>query len=110
MKTIYISGAITGKEDVAPAIFEKAEKDLIKKGFKVVNPMTIEDHKNHDQSWNAYMRVDLNYLLTCDSIYMLHGWELSRGARLEYAVATGLDMEVIFQRSHKTNKTGTSEV
>jgi hypothetical protein len=38
-------------------------------------------------SWEDYMKRDLVLLLRCDYIYLLDGWEYSKGARLEYNIA-----------------------
>ncbi len=40
---------------------------------------------------------DLAALKTCDGIYMLRGWELSRGARAEKALAEWMGLQVAFQ-------------
>jgi len=93
---IYISGKITGLvfED-AFKNFEKAEKKWIEEGYEVVNPMTI-DH-NHDKSWENYMRIDLKAMLECDSIFMLKGWETSRGAVIEHNLAKDLGFKIHYQ-------------
>ena len=98
-KKIYISGAITGFEKVAPLLFEIAENKLESQGFEVVNPMTIEH--NHDLSWISYMRVDLKALLDCDYIYMLSNWRNSRGAKIEHDLAKELEIGVIFQSENE---------
>ncbi len=94
-KKIYISGAITGFEKVAPLLFEIAERKLKEQGFEVVNPMTIEH--NHDLTWNSYMRVDLKALLDCDYIFMLSNWKVSRGAKIEHQLALDLEIGILFQ-------------
>lgn len=61
-------------------------------GYDVVNPAEIE-HKNN-ANWHDCLRRDIVELLTCDTIALLPGWGASRGAKLEHAVAIGLDMQV----------------
>jgi hypothetical protein len=46
------------------------------------------------------MRVDIGMLLQCGKIYMLRGWELSKGAKLELDVASSCGIEVMFE-THK---------
>lgn len=91
---IYISGKITGMEDEAKILFEKAEAELIEKGFEVVNPMKL--NHDHDKSWKSYMRVCVDTLFDCDYIYMLDNWQLSRGAKIEYNLAYKLGYYIHF--------------
>lgn len=61
-------------------------------GYDVVNPAEI----NVDPpGWQNAMRKDIAALLTCDVIAMLPGWEGSRGANLEWLIATELGMPVL---------------
>jgi hypothetical protein len=43
------------------------------------------------------MRRDIPLLCTCDAIYMLQGWGASKGATLEYVIATRLGMETMYE-------------
>lgn len=94
-KRIYISGRISGFEDEAFEKFEEAEKDFIKRGFDVVNPMKLTH--NHDKTWESYMRDDIQALMTCDSILMLKLWECSNGALIEFNLAKQLDFAIYVQ-------------
>ena len=94
MKTIYISGPITGIEATAPQLFKEAEDFLKAKGYEVVNPMTI--NHDHDKSWVSYMKTDIIALMGCDGIFMLDNWEESKGACIEYYLAIKLGYKVIF--------------
>ena len=93
MKTIYISGPITGIEATAPQLFKEAEDFLKAKGYEVVNPMTI--NHDHDKSWTNYMKTDIIALMECDGIFMLDNWEESKGACIEYYLAIKLGYEVM---------------
>jgi hypothetical protein len=93
---LYISGAITGIPfEQAKANFNSAAVSLSITGLESVNPMDL--NHDHDQSWESYMRVDLPELLKCDGIYMLRGWHQSKGANIEYSLASALGMKIIFQ-------------
>lgn len=48
--------------------------------------------------WREHMRVDIRALVDCDSIYMLKGWELSKGAKLELDVASSCGIPVEFEK------------
>lgn len=90
---IYISGAMTGKPDLNYPAFNTMAAKLQANGAIVVNPAEQPEHA----SWEAYMRHDLRLLLDCTAIFMLEGWQFSRGALLEHQVATALGMLVLYE-------------
>jgi nucleoside 2-deoxyribosyltransferase len=95
MKKIYISGKITDNPN-AKEHFNKAEKELTKKGFKVVNPMDLGiDPKS---TWIQFMRADIKAMCDCDSIYLLSNWADSKGARIEQRIATFLELEFLYEK------------
>ena len=95
-KKCYISGQISGIEDIAESIFESAEETVSKLGYIPVNPMKIEH--NHDKSWESYMREDIIELMKCQSVYALRNWRNSRGATIEVNLAKDLGIDIIFQK------------
>lgn len=94
VKKVYLSGPITGIETKSVHIFSAAEQFLTQQGFDVINPWRL--NHDHRKRWEDYMAVDILALLECDAVYMLPGWETSRGARLEYAIACARDMDIYF--------------
>ena len=92
---IYISGRITGIEKEANILFDKAEKELSDKGFKVLNPMKI--NHNHDKTWESYMKACIKSLCDCSHIYMLPNWQESKGAKIEYNLASSLGIIAMFE-------------
>lgn len=88
---IYISGAITGTEDFRERFLE-AEKELIAAGYDTVNPARLNDIMPKNATYDEYMKMSFELLGMCDAIYMLKGWEESKGANREYgfAVAKGM--------------------
>jgi len=46
---------------------------------------------------SAIAPVLLNTLMLCTHIYMLRGWERSKGARAEHAVAVWIGLEIMYQ-------------
>lgn len=87
MKTVYISGQITGNP-VYLAQFQNAEAILTRNGYKAINMAALlEDFS--DRPWEDLMRICLNYLELADEIAMLPNWKNSRGACMEYGYAGG---------------------
>lgn len=95
-KRVYISGAIAHHDlTERKAAFGNAERFLVLKGFDPVNP--FKNGLPDDAHWRKHMRADIALLLGCDCIYMLRGWELSKGAKLELDVASSCGLEVMFE-------------
>ena len=91
---IYIAGPIAGKS--RPELissFGIAADDLRALGHKVVDPT---DMSPWGLSWGTYMRITREILISgdIDAVYMLKGWEGSRGATTEYRWARGLGLPI----------------
>lgn len=94
MKKCYIAGPISGLDyQKAYDAFRDAEMKLTSLGYEPVNPMRLPH--NHDKSWSSYMREDLKQLLDCEFVYLLDGWQDSKGARIEAGVAVSLGIKVV---------------
>lgn len=90
----YIAGPMTGLPDFNHATFNAAAAALRAQGRTVINPA---DHGVvPGATWADYVRADLALLAGCETIYLLPGWSLSRGALLEHHVARTLGMAVEF--------------
>lgn len=90
---VYISGPITGIDFGNRFAFSCARNALELCGYEVVDPSEVQ--LDDEATWTDYMRADLKLLLDCDYIYMLEGWEKSRGARIELALAKNLRIKEI---------------
>ena len=103
-ETVYISGPITGVKDWQQK-FDSAYKTLKEKGFACIhNPREISEGVNtlfqvtrKTPEYKDYMKADLKMLLASDVIYMLKGWQKSKGAKLEHSIALALGMGVIYE-------------
>jgi hypothetical protein len=91
----YIAGPMTGYSEWNFPAFNKAADHLTKLGHTAVNPVDI--NPDTTTPWIECMKADLRALIDCDAIYMLSGWNKSKGATLEYVVATGLGLEVFYE-------------
>lgn len=93
---VYISGAIAHHDlQERKEAFGRAARFLDLKGYEPVNP--FDNGLPDEADWREHMRADLEMLLRCDCIYMLQGWELSKGARLELEVAVSTGIRVLFE-------------
>lgn len=88
---IYVAGPMTGIPDLNFPLFHATAARLRAEGYDVVNPAEI----NADPSagWLTCMRADIRELVTCDAIFLLPGWENSRGASLEAHIARKLGLQ-----------------
>lgn len=91
-KRCYISGPITGTEDYLKrfAEYEKRLKTVMSCTF--MNPAKILFEMPEDTTCTEYMDMCETMLKMCDRIFLMSGWEHSKGARFEreYALMHGL--------------------
>ena len=90
---VYISGPITGHDDYKKR-FAEAEKQLAAAGYDVTNPVRATEHFN-DLTYEQLMQIDIVLLDFCDAIYMLPGWQQSKGANREYGYALGAGKTIL---------------
>lgn len=90
---IYISGPMTGRPEFNFPAFHRAERELKALGWKVKNPAR-NFGGDQNRQYAEYLRKDIVDILTVDAIYMLHGWEASKGATLEHALAAALELKI----------------
>ena len=89
MKKIYLSGPISGTTDFKDR-FLCAELDMCNlfRFPKIRNPVKFCSHLDPwKTSWAEYMDVCIPELEGCTHIYMMDGWEDSKGACVEYYLA-----------------------
>jgi hypothetical protein len=117
--TIYIAGPMRGRPNWNYDAFSKAERDLKAVGWSVVNPATLDENyedtkglgkpEDFDPNTNGYhkdvnrriMRRDVTVICDrCDAIYMLEGWETSRGACAEFYLSSAIGLDIYYEGSH----------
>ena len=96
---VYISGPVTGTEDYAER-FQKSGDELYRQGFIPVNPAAVNAMLPEETAYEEYMKVSLVLLDMCDAIYLLEGWQDSRGANREYGYALAKDYIILRADSH----------
>lgn len=100
---IYISGPITGTKDFMER-FAEVEEKLKWQGHMVYNPAKANSYMPEGTTYEEYMEVSFTLLKMADTIYMMSGWEESRGARMELAYAEGMGYRIIKgQRKEEEN-------
>ena len=100
---IYLAGPMSGHENYNfPAFFEAAAR-LKADNHEVFNPAE-EDLKQwgdfetvkKNANYRVCLRKDLNWILDkAEAIALLPGWEQSKGASIEKALAEALGLKVI---------------
>lgn len=97
-RKIYISGPMRGvanyklRFDLGETYINTVFKDS---NPEIINPAKIELPAGKD-TYEDYIRFDINELLKCDTIVMLKNWEQSTGARAEHAVAVALSLDICY--------------
>lgn len=98
-KRIYIAGPMTGLPDNNYPAFHEAAARLRHRAWHVENPAeNPAPHVDAACNWAAYMRMGVSQLMTCHAIYLLPGWQKSKGACLEHLVAQQLGL-VIYEHA-----------
>ena len=98
---LYLSGPIKGIADFEER-FRLVAEELAAAGHVPINPVDVDavcvppctgegDEARH---YDCYMRGDLAAMMATEGVALLPGWELSRGARLEHAIALQVGLPV----------------
>ena len=95
---IYLSGPISGVSDYMIR-FAEAEKELVGKGYRVINPAKIGASLPEDMTYEEIVEIDIHLLEYADAIYLLRGWQSSRGANREYGYALGAGKDIMKQET-----------
>lgn len=90
---IYIAGPMTGYKDFNHLSFFNAALELELKGYIVLNPASLPA----GLSQKEYMSICLPMVTCCDAIYLLDGWEDSKGANAECTLAEKLGLTIILE-------------
>ena len=105
---IYLSGAITGRENYKQEFYEAKEKlikfqednnnkrkDKEKIDFDIIIPCDY-DHLNKSGRWEEYLKNDIKLLVDCDCLIDIENESYnSKGAMLEKMICTALGIPII---------------
>lgn len=100
-KVVYIAGAVSNRNIKEVVMDFIIVEDLLKKhGVReVLNP--LGNGLPLSASWEDHMKEDIRLLTRADYVFMLEGWETSRGAKIEHRLAKELGIEIIYLNKDK---------
>lgn len=81
---IFISGPMKNKPNGNKEAFFEAEYKLKRLGYSVFNPAWCQYGYDTEFTEDDMHMIDFSALSRCDAIYMLKGWQYSKGAQAEY--------------------------
>ena len=99
IKVIYIAGAFRAKtqwgimQNVRKA--EDASLKLWKLGYAVICPHTMTQHFQNECPDEVWLDGCLELLRRCDAIYLVEGWQSSKGSLEEYKLAQFLGLVIM---------------
>ena len=94
-KIVYLSGKITDNENYKKD-FACAENFLLQMGYIVLNPTQLEDI-TEGLSQQKLMKIFYQLVDIADIIFMVSGWQKSKGANAELSYAKSLGKKVMYQ-------------
>ena len=94
---VYISGPITGVKGYMKH-FADAEAEVMAAGYTAINPAKVNAMLPPELSHADYMATSIAMLSICDVIYMLPGWQESRGCSIEFEYAYENGITICFAR------------
>lgn len=104
---IYIAGPMEGIPGCNFDEFDAAAKRLRDKGFCVINPAEIERSRMNGRDIlpidevRQIMDEEIEIIRRCDTIYLLRGWENSRGAKRELHTALEHRLQIMLESENE---------
>ena len=107
MSRVYIAGPMRGIKNDNHEEFDRIEKMWKEAGHIPVSPAymarALGKGNGNFESDDAFMRqvmiIDTVVICNCDAIALMKGWETSRGATMELALAQSIGLEVYMAES-----------
>lgn len=90
-KKIYIAGPMTGYENFNREAFNSRAEQIAATGDIAINPAILPDGLSQAE----YMQICLAMVQCADAIYLLEGWDESKGAMAELSLAEKLGLQII---------------
>lgn len=97
---VYICGKMSGLPEYNYPRFNQVASELRLKGYFVENPAEVQVENavwHKEWEWHDYMKAAIQQLIRCDAIYVLNGYETSKGANIEIQLAKDLGINVYYE-------------
>lgn len=94
---VYISGPITGHQDYMKQ-FDHAERLLRLHGYETINPARENDRMPEGTTWEQYMARCWKLIRPAEAIYLMDGWNTSRGACMELTWAEHMGIRIMTEQ------------
>lgn len=83
----------------------KAELELKKKGYDVINTFFNDEWANKERLLNdgivnipvAFLGKSIEHMSKCHAVYFCSGWETTRGCKIEHAIATAYGLTIFYE-------------
>ncbi len=97
---VYISGKITNNKNYEED-FRKGEEWLKLNDYTPINPCKLSTALPNTLTYEQYMQIDYKLIDICEAIFMLEGWQKSKGACAELAYAKSIGKVILYQKYFK---------
>jgi len=97
---------MTGIPNKNKSKFEETARIVKAIGMNPITPFDLDVVEPCDPAdWVANMKRDVKFLMGFDGVVVLRGWELSKGARVEVALARLFNLPIFYvSTNERTNK------
>lgn len=100
---IYVAGPMSGHPNLNWEAFDNKQKQLEADGWDVVNPAAMDRDAGIDPTdlgmydYEEAASRDIDALRSCDAIYMMAGFQFSKGACWERALARDMGLKRYYE-------------
>ncbi len=97
VKKFYLGGPMTGIKEFNFPEFDRVSELLRRFGLDVLSAHEV-DHGESEGTrgslpYMQYIKTNLTFMLQCDAVIFLPGWQRSRGCGIEFKLARLLEMK-----------------
>jgi nucleoside 2-deoxyribosyltransferase len=106
---IYIAGPMSRIREFNFPAFDEAKTELEKAGWEVISPADLDRafgmdgagktgyEKIDPETFERIVDQDIEAVRKADALFMLRGWEKSKGATAEHALARWVGKKILYQ-------------